>query len=136
MDSLVLRTSSRFLVGLILLVSVFILMRGHDEPGGGFIGGMLGASAFALYALGLGVKAARRLLLLDPRSYMAAGVSCLVLSALAGPLLGDAMLTGLWWKQVIPGVGKLSTILLFDIGVYFSVMGTVLLILFTLSEED
>ena len=136
MESLVLRTSSRFLVGLILLVSVFVLMRGHDEPGGGFIGGMLGASAFALYSLGLGVQSARRLLLLDPRSYMAAGVSCLVLSAIAGPLLGEAMLTGLWWKQVIPGVGKLSTILLFDIGVYFSVMGTVLLILFSLSEED
>jgi multisubunit Na+/H+ antiporter MnhB subunit len=75
-------------------------------------------------------------MLLDPRSFMAAGVTCLVLAAIAGPLQGDAMLTGLWWKQVIPGVGKLSTILLFDIGVYLSVMGTVLLILFTLSEED
>lgn len=136
MDSLILRSASRFLVGLILLFSIFVLMRGHDEPGGGFIGGLLGGSALALFSLSHGVPAARRVLRVDPRSLIAAGILFLVVSAVAGPLVGDALLTGQWMKEPVPGVGKLSTILVFDLGVYLAVMGTVLLVLFTLGEED
>ena len=136
MDSLILRTTARMLTSLILLFSVFVLLRGHDEPGGGFIGGLLGGSAFALYGMGLGIPAARALLHVHPRTVIAAGVASLLVAAVAGLFVGDSLLSGQWLKDPVPGLGKVSTILLFDLGVYLVVAGTVVLILFTLGEED
>ena len=60
MNSLILRTATPLLAGLMLLFSVYVLLRGHNEPGGGFIGGLIGASAFAIYAIAEGLAAARR----------------------------------------------------------------------------
>ncbi len=113
-----------------------MLIRGHNEPGGGFIGGLLAGSALALYALANGVPEARRLLRVDPRSLIAAGAVCLVTAAVASMFAGQEMLTGLWLKQPVPGLGKVSTVLVFDVGVYLAVMGMALLALFTLGEDD
>jgi multicomponent Na+:H+ antiporter subunit B len=136
MHSLILQTTTRLLSALLLLFSLFALLRGHDEPVGGFIGGLLASSAFALYGLGHGVTAAQALLRVHPRSVIAAGVAMLLVAALAGVAAGSDLLRGLWLADPIPGVGKLSTILLFDLGVYLVVVGAVVLILFTLGEED
>ena len=136
MDSLILRTTTRFLVGLMFLFSLFVLIRGHNEPGGGFIGGLLAGSALALHALAYGVPAARQLLRVDPRSLIAAGAACLTAAAAASLFVGREMLTGLWLKDPVPGLGKVSSVLVFDIGVYLAVMGMALLALFTLGEED
>ncbi|HYI68762.1 MAG TPA: MnhB domain-containing protein [Skermanella sp.] len=68
MDSLILRTATRLLLSLMLLFSFFILLRGHNEPGGGFIGGLIAASAFALHSIAFGPRALRDLLVFDPRS--------------------------------------------------------------------
>ena len=57
MNSIVLRTATRYLLPLLLLFSVFALLRGHNEPGGGFVGGLVATTAFALYAIGSGVPA-------------------------------------------------------------------------------
>jgi multicomponent Na+:H+ antiporter subunit B len=123
-------------VGLLGLFSLFVLIRGHNEPGGGFIGGLLAGSALALYALANGVPEARRLLRVDPRSLIAGGAVCLVIAAVASMFAGQEMLTGLWLKQPVPGLGKVSTVLVFDVGVYLAVMGMALLALFTLGEDD
>lgn len=136
MDSLILRTTTRFLVGLLFLFSIYVLIRGHNEPGGGFIGGLLAGSALALHALAYGVPEARKLLRVDPRTLIASGAVCLVTAATASLVVGREMLTGLWLKQPIPGLGKVSSVLVFDIGVYLAVMGMALLVLFTLGEED
>jgi multicomponent Na+:H+ antiporter subunit B len=66
MNSLILSAATRFLAPLMLAYSLFILLRGHNEPGGGFIGGLIAAVAFALYAKAEGTDAARRALRVDP----------------------------------------------------------------------
>ena len=66
MTSLILRTATRFLMPLLLLFALFLLFRGHNEPGGGFVGGLVVAAAFVLYAIAYGVDAGRRALLVDP----------------------------------------------------------------------
>ena len=68
MNSLLLRTAARFLVTLLLLFSIFLLLRGHNEPGGGFVGGLVAAGAFALYGLASNVVEARRALRVDTRT--------------------------------------------------------------------
>ena len=60
MNSIILRAGARYLVGLLLLFSVYMLLRGHNEPGGGFIGGLIGATGFVLYAIACGTADARR----------------------------------------------------------------------------
>lgn len=135
MKSLILRTASRYLMVLLVLFSVFILFRGHNEPGGGFVGGLLIAGAFALYALAYKAEAARRLLRFDPRSIIGVGLVTSAVSGLAAVWHGQPFLTGLWLPYRIPFLGKLGTVFFFDLGVYLVVLGTTLLILFTLEEE-
>lgn len=136
MSSLILRTTSRFLLVLLTLFSVFILVRGHNEPGGGFIGGLLIASGFALYALAHGPAASRSVLRFDPRTLLALGLGLALLSGLPAVLLGSPPLTGLWLPAPVPGLGKVGTVLLFDLGVYLVVLGATLAILYTLAEQQ
>jgi len=135
MRSLILRTASRYLMVLLVLFSIFILFRGHNEPGGGFVGGLLIAGAFALYALAYEAGAARRLLRFDPRTIIGVGLVTAAGSGLAAVWDGQPFLTGLWLPYPIPFLGKLGTVFFFDLGVYLVVLGTTLLVLFTLQEE-
>ncbi|MGO7428461.1 MnhB domain-containing protein, partial [Rhizobium ruizarguesonis] len=68
MNTLIFRTVAPFLTALMLLFSVFVLLRGHNEPGGGFIGGLIAASGLAIYGIARGVGAVRRALYFHPLS--------------------------------------------------------------------
>jgi len=127
--------AARALAPLILVFSVFALLRGHNDPGGGFVGGLLAAAAFALWALAFGVEAARAKLRADPRGLMAAGLAVALGSGLAGPAAGRPFLGALWPELVLPVLGKLGTPLVFDGGVYLAVLGVTLTIFFALMED-
>jgi multicomponent Na+:H+ antiporter subunit B len=135
--SLILRTATRFLLALLLLFSLFLLLRGHNAPGGGFVGGLVAAAAFSLYAVAFDVAAARRLLRLEPRVLIGAGLLLAVASGLAGLLVARPFLTSLWLPLALGGAEptRLGTPLLFDLGVYFVVLGAALTILLALAEE-
>ena len=116
-SSVMLQSVAPVLYWLILLVAVAVLLRGHNEPGGGFIGGLLAVCASTLWALAYGSTAAtRRLPLASPVRLGALGVLLALLSGLPGWLAGQAYLTHLWWSP-------LSTVILFDLGVFCSVWG-------------
>jgi len=109
----------------ILTASVWLLLRGHNEPGGGFIGGLVAVSASVLWAVAYGSQAAlRRLPLRDPAALAAAGVALAALAGLPALLGGEAFLTH-WWGKLPLGFTELevSTVLLFDLGVYLCVWG-------------
>jgi multicomponent Na+:H+ antiporter subunit B len=135
MSSLILSTATRYLLPLLLLFSLFLLTRGHNEPGGGFVGGLVAAAAFALYAIADGVALARQTLRLQPTSLIGLGLLLAVVSGLVALLTGQPFMTGLWSTRSVPVLGKLGTPLLFDVGVYFTVIGVILLIIFSLMEE-
>jgi multicomponent Na+:H+ antiporter subunit B len=133
-ESLILRATVRLLLPLLVLFSLFILLRGHNEPGGGFIGGLLAAGGLCLYQLAHGGDAMRRVLRIDPRILIGVGLATAMASGLPALLRGQDYLTGIWGKGVVPGIGKLSTVLVFDIGVYLVVAGTSLLMVLTLAD--
>lgn len=135
-QSLILSTATRYLLPLLLLFSIFLLLRGHYEPGGGFVGGLVAAAAFALHALAFGVPHTREVLRIDPRILIGAGLLVSTLSGVFAWIYGNVYLTAVWLKQPWPVLGKVGTPLLFDIGVYFVVLGVVLKIIFVLAEED
>lgn len=137
MRSLILTTATRYLLPLILLFSVFILFRGHHDPGGGFIAGLVAAAAFALYGFAYGMPEARRVLLFDPLKLIGVGLLTAVTSGLIAPIVwGRPFMTSIWGKTEFAAIGKLGTPVLFDIGVYVTVIGVTMLIILTLAEED
>ncbi|MDX1612397.1 MAG: Na+/H+ antiporter subunit B [Candidatus Thermoplasmatota archaeon] len=137
MRSLILRTSTRLIMPLMLLFSVFLLLRGHHEPGGGFVGGLVAGGAYGLYQLAEGPQHARRALSVDPRTLMGLGLALAGLTALYPLALGRPLLTGLWYEVPVPLLGTLDlgTPLIFDVGVYLAVLGMATTILFHLEEE-
>ena len=124
--------SASLLLPALLLLSLGILYRGHNLPGGGFIGGLLGATAFALAALGSGAATVRRAIRLQPRTLTAVGLALAMAAGLLGLAAGEPFLTAQWTS--VGGV-ELGTPLLFDLGVFILVVGAVLTVLFTLDEE-
>lgn len=135
--SLILSTATRALSPLILVFSIFIMLRGHHLPGGGFIGGMVAGGAFALFMLSEGVDLARRAVSVPPHLLVASGLFIAMASGLVGLWQTGAFLTGIWWDLHLPLLGEvhLGTPLFFDIGVYLLVAGMTVMILFTLAEE-
>ncbi len=131
--SLILQTSVKLLTPLMLLFSVFLLLRGHDESGGGFIGGLVAAGAFALYAAAYGSALSRRTLRVTPLELMSVGVGLALAAGLVPLFFGEPILTGLWVEFTLGGADiKTGTVLLFDIGVYLLVIGTVLTVIYEL----
>ncbi|MFN7035441.1 MAG: Na+/H+ antiporter subunit B [Bellilinea sp.] len=135
MGSIILYLAARYLMPLLLVFSVFLLIRGHNEIGGGFVGGLVAAAGFILYAIANNVQEARRILRVQPRALIASGLLVALLSGLIGWLTGKPFMTGIWLKDPLPVIGKIGTPLLFDVGVYLVVIGVTLLIIFTLAEE-
>ena len=132
MNSLILQWGARYLHPILLLISVLVLYRGHNAPGGGFIGGLLAASAYVLYGIALGLKQAREKLKIEPLLLVSVGLILALFSGIISMFTKQAFLTGLWIEVFSV---KLGTPLLFDLGVYFVVIGISLTILFTLMEE-
>lgn len=135
MFSLILATATRAIMPVMLVFAVFILLRGHNEPGGGFVAGLVAATAFALYALANGVHQARRTLTVDPRALIAIGLGLAGLSGVMGLFRGQPFMTSQWYTPYLPVVGKIGTPLFFDMGVMIVVLGVTLTMLFALQEE-
>jgi multicomponent Na+:H+ antiporter subunit B len=131
MNSLILRTLAPTITLLMVAFSLFITLRGHNNPGGGFIGGLLAASGVALYALAFGVEPTRRLMRIHPLTIAAAGLMLSALSGLISALYGVPYMTGLWFDIGI----DVSTVMSFDIGVYLVVVGAFSSILLSLEER-
>ncbi|MFO8048289.1 MAG: Na+/H+ antiporter subunit B [Desulfosudaceae bacterium] len=137
MQSLILRASTRLLVSLILVFSVYLLFRGHHSPGGGFSGALVAATAFALYTIAEGPASVRQAIRVDPRHLIAAGLGLALTAGLAGALSKKAFLTRLWLTlDIQPGYRiVVGTPLLFDMGVYLIVLGTILTLILALEES-
>ncbi len=131
-NSPIFATAARLLMPLLLLYAVFLLYRGHNEPGGGFVGGLVAAAAFALYGTAFGVQRARRALLVKPMTLLGAGLLIALLSGLPAVLRGQPFLTALWTT----GPLAVGTPALFDVGVFLVVTGVVLMMVFSLAEES
>lgn len=135
MTSHILRTATRYLLPLLLLFSLFLLLRGHNNPGGGFVAGLVTAAAFSLYTIGYTVREARQILAVSPRVLIATGLLCAAGSGALALVAGLPYMTSYWLPVQVPAIGKIGTPMLFDVGVYLDVVGVVLMIVFALAED-
>ena len=137
MRTIIFRTIAPYLAALMVLFSIFVLLRGHNEPGGGFIGGLIAASAFAIYGIACGVAAVRRAIALHPMTLSAGGLFLAGISGLPSLFTKQPFMTSQWWYVHAFGVEiPLSTPLFFDIGVYLVVIGAITSIALALEERE
>jgi len=136
MKTIILKTASNYLLPLLLLFSIFILLRGHYLPGGGFVGGLIASIAFVLHAFANGLDNTKNLLRIHPGFLMPVGLAISFLSGIAPMFLkGLPFMTGLWFSEPLEVIGLVGSALFFDIGVYIVVVGVTLTIILTISES-
>lgn len=137
MNSLILQTATRLIHPLLIFFSIFLLLSGHNAPGGGFIGGLMAAAGFALHAIAHDVDAAQRALRVEPHTLIGTGLLIALTGGLFGLASGRPFMTSAWREVHVEGIGTLDvgTPFVFDVGVYLVVWGITLLIVFSLAEE-
>ena len=126
MHSSILSIAARYLFPLLVVLSLVVLYRGHNYPGGGFIGGLIAASAFLLLALSRGWDAAVQALRVEPLTLLVVGLAVALASGLPGLFGAQPIMTGHWlpfFELPLLGKVKLGTPLLFDVGVFLTVVG-------------
>lgn len=135
MKTLILRTAANYMLPLLLLFAIFILLRGHYKPGGGFLGGLIASIAFVLHGFANGYAATLKLLRIHPAYLIPVGLSFALISGVLPMFANEPFLKVLWFNQPFPVIGLIGTALFFDIGVFMVVFGVALTILFTISES-
>ena len=137
MKTVILQIALPYIRFILIFFSVVTLFRGHNFPGGGFIGGLMASGAFIFQALASNVAHSKKTMRISPAGLTGLGLLLAVLSMLPGIITGKPFLTGTWVKIPLAGEFslKLGSPLIFDTGVYFTVCGVVLLFIFTLMEE-
>jgi len=136
MKSLILSTALRFLIPLMFLLALFLLVRGHNAPGGGFIAGLVTTGAIALFTLSAGIGRARQLLVYKPLRIANTGLIVAVISGLPALFAKQPFLSAFWLDLDIPVLGKFGTPFLFDVGVFLVVVGIATTIIFNLVEAE
>jgi multicomponent Na+:H+ antiporter subunit B len=137
MNTVIFRTIAPFLVSVMVVFSVFVLLRGHNQPGGGFIGGLIAASGIAIYGIAMGVAEVRKALVVDPLAIAGFGLFMSGFSGLMSIAYDVPFLTGLWtYFEIGNSKVALSSVMIFDIGVYLVVLGTIAAIALALEENE
>jgi len=135
---MILRTVARLMLPILLLFSIFLLLRGGDLPGGGFAGGLVAAAAITLQMVADDAAAARRLLGVEPQALLPMGLGLALVSAALPLIWGQPLMTSRFVHLALPGGAgfELGLPTLFDLGVYLVVLGVALLVILSLAEEE
>lgn len=135
--SLFFKFLARLMMPVLLLFSLILLLRGHNQPGGGFVGGLVGSSSIILMTLAYGPDLVRERLRIDFLRAMFYGVLLAVIAGLFGLFFASAFQEAFWWKPFIQGLGRLElgTPLLFDVGVYVVVFSVTSSVVMNMAEE-
>ncbi len=136
--SLFFKFLARAMMPILILFSIFFLLRGHNQPGGGFVGGLVGASSIVLMTLAYGPAEVASRLRIDFRRAMFWGVIVAAIAGLLGLIFQSSFLESIWFKPYIDGIGKLElgTPALFDTGVYIAVFGVTVSIVMAMADES
>lgn len=137
MNSVILQLAAKYLRWLLLTFAVLALLRGHNNPGGGFIGGMMAGLAVVYRGFAFDSFQVKERLQIFPEWLIAGGLFVILLSFVPSLLIGNTLMTGVWLKIPLPLIGelKLGSPFLFDIGVFFTVIGVTLMFVFSLTQK-
>ncbi|MFD1850285.1 Na(+)/H(+) antiporter subunit B [Oceanobacillus bengalensis] len=137
-NNLILRTTTSLIAFLLLGFALYLLFAGHNDPGGGFVGGLLTSGAILLLYMAYGIEAMKKMLPFDFKVLIPIGLTTAVLTSAGSFLFGVPFLSHTFGYFQFPIFGEveLATAMLFDFGVYFTVVGVVMTIIITIAEDQ
>ncbi|WP_416149281.1 Na(+)/H(+) antiporter subunit B [Salipaludibacillus sp. HK11] len=129
---------TRIVAFIILAFSVYLFFAGHNNPGGGFIGGLMTATALILLYLSFDLKTIKRVIPFNYAKIIASGLLLAIGTGMISMLLGLPFLKQFFKYYTVPILGEieLTTALPFDLGIYLVVVGFSLLVILTIAEDD
>jgi len=138
MNMLIIRTVAPVQLYIMTLFAMYLFLRGHNAPGGGFIAAVLTVAAVVLQAVAFNVRHVDALLPIDPPGFIVMGLLLAAGTGLAPAFFGNAFLDQTFMHLELPFFGdvELMTALLFDLGVYFVVIGAGKMIILTIADEN
>lgn len=137
-NNLILQTAIKILLFFIVLYSFYIFTAGHYYPGGGFIGGLMTAGAIVLLLIAYDIKTVRKIIPINFRILTGIGLLFAVGTGAGAIMFNVPFLTHVFTYTDLPVLGELSlhTATLFDLGVYFVVVGVTMTIIQTIGEDE
>lgn len=137
-NDVILKTVAKAVVLIILTFGVYLFLSGHNSPGGGFVGGLVLASAFVLLFLSYDTETVKDAIPIDFKKLSAFGVLLALVSGLAPLLFGQNFLEQSFDYFNLPIFGKteLATVLIFEAGIALTVVGVVVNIILSISEDE
>ncbi|WP_147802970.1 Na(+)/H(+) antiporter subunit B [Alkalicoccus halolimnae] len=134
---LMLHTITRIVSFIVLSFSVYLFFAGHNAPGGGFIGGLMLATALILLYVSFDLDSIKKVLPFDYTVIIGIGLLLAILTGLNSLLFGDAFLTQYfdYFQWPFFGEVELTTALPFDLGILMVVVGVALLIILSIAED-
>lgn len=137
-NDVILQTVTKVVTFIILAFSIFIFFSGHNEPGGGFIGGLMTSAALVLLLLAYDLETVKKMIPIDFKTLIPIGLTFAVLTGVGSFLFDVPFLTHAFGYFNLPLLGKteLATAVIFDTGVYLVVIGITLTIIQTIGEDE
>ncbi|AUD13206.1 MULTISPECIES: Na(+)/H(+) antiporter subunit B [unclassified Planococcus (in: firmicutes)] len=137
-NDVILKTVAKAVVLIILTFGIYLFLSGHNSPGGGFVGGLVLASAFVLMFLSYDTETVKDAIPIDFKKLSAFGVLLAVLSGLGPLLFGQNFLEQSFDYFNLPIFGKteIATVLIFEAGIALTVVGVVVNIILSISEDE
>src|SRR5699024_9878863 len=137
-NDMMLQVSMRVITLLIFAFSFYLFLAGHNNPGGGFIGGLMTASAILVLYLAFDMETITKAIPFNFTTMIGVGLLFAVFTGIASILFGYLFLTQFFDYFQFPVIGEveLTTALSFDLGVYLVVVGAALTIILAIAEDD
>lgn len=136
-NDIILKTATSIIVFIILTFAVYLFLIGHNAPGGGFVGGLITASAFVLLYTVYGFKTMENVLKVNFRIVLATGLFIAVAMGTVSIFVGEPFLTQTFGHFHFPIFGdvELATAMIFDFGIFLTVIGVTMTIILAISED-
>ncbi|HLR69843.1 MAG TPA: Na(+)/H(+) antiporter subunit B [Pseudogracilibacillus sp.] len=137
-NNLILKSTSSFIIFILLGFAIYLLLAGHNSPGGGFIGGLTTSAAFLLMFMAYGEETVKKVIPINYLVLIPIGLMLALLTGIGSLFFSVPFLTHTFGTFFIPIFGdvELSTAMLFDLGVYFTVFGTTMTIILTINGDQ
>src|SRR5699024_6820108 len=137
-NNLILRTMTSLIAFILLGFAVYLLLAGHNSPGGGFVGGLITSAAIILLYMSYGIKTVEKILPINFKILIMIGLILAIATGLGSLLFDVPFLTHSFGTYSFPLFGdiELATAMLFDLGVYFTVLGATITIILTIAHDQ
>lgn len=137
-NDIILRSTTSLISFILLGFAIYLLFAGHNSPGGGFVGGLTTSAAFLLMYISFGQSTIDKILSINFINLVPTGLMIALLTGLGSLLFNKPFLTQTFGHVNFPLFGEfeLATAMLFDLGVYLTVLGTTMTIILTISSDQ